>query len=54
LKMVETDKVKQLPQRFNAVNALRFVICGFEKYKPPKPSDSNWRVGMPEGSWKSL
>ena len=54
LKMVETDKVKQLPQRFNAVNALRFVICGFEKYKPPKPTDSNWRAGMLEGSWKSL
>jgi hypothetical protein len=52
--MVETDKVKQLPQRYNAVNALRFVICGFEKYKPSKPSDRNWRAGMLEGSWKSL
>jgi hypothetical protein len=54
LKMVETDKVKQLPQRYNAVNALRFVVCGFEKYKPSKSSDRNWRAGMPEGSWKSL
>lgn len=49
LKMVETDKVKQLSQRFNAVNALRFVVCGFEKYKPSKPSQKDWRDRVPQG-----
>jgi hypothetical protein len=49
LKMVETDKVKRLPETLNAVNALRFVVCGFEKYKPSKPSQKDWRDRVPKG-----
>ncbi|MGA3172885.1 MAG: hypothetical protein ABSE25_00490 [Syntrophorhabdales bacterium] len=38
LRMVQTDAVKELPRRLNAVNALRFVICSFEKNRPNRNS----------------
>jgi len=41
LRTVVAEKVNQLSQTLNAVNALRFVVCGFEKYKPSNTS-SNW------------
>ena len=34
LRMVRADEVKAIPTRLNAVNALRFVVCGFEKDRP--------------------
>ncbi len=36
------EQLKTIPETLNAVNAFRFVICGFEKYRPVL-SDSNWR-----------
>jgi len=53
LKMVVAEKVNQLPQEFNAVNALRFVVCGFEKYKP-NPTPEDWRKKIPRGTWRSI
>jgi hypothetical protein len=37
LRRVANSTVKHLPQTLNAVNALRFVVCGFEKYRPTPP-----------------
>ena len=54
LQDLQKDKVKAIPETLNAVNALRFVVCGFEKDKPPNPNKKNWRKGMKEGSWRSL
>jgi hypothetical protein len=34
LKMVQAETVKDLPQKLNAVNALRFVVCSFERIRP--------------------
>jgi len=48
----EGVSVEELLVCLNAVKALRFVVCGFEKNKPLKPS-KNWR-GADLGSWKSL
>ncbi len=48
LKMMGPEKIKQVPQMFNAVNALRFVLCGFQNDKP-NPSPKNWR-GEDRGS----
>lgn len=53
LRRVENSKVNQVPQMFNAVNALRFVICSFEKYKPTN-TNSNWRSKMRKGTWRSV
>lgn len=36
LRMVQTDAVKELPRKLNAVNALRFVVCSFEKDRPSR------------------
>ena len=52
LKMIGPEKVKQVPQIFHAVNALRFVICGFQHNKS-NPTPKNWRR-EDLGSWKSL
>ena len=51
LRMVVGEKVNQLSETLNAVNALRFVVCGFEKYKP-NPTLDNWRDKIPKGSWR--
>jgi hypothetical protein len=53
LRMVVAEKVNQLPQMFNAANALRFVICGFEKNKP-NPTPNDWRAKAPKGTWRSV
>lgn len=34
LRMVRADMVKELPHKLNAVNAMRFVVCGYEKNRP--------------------
>lgn len=52
LRMTVAEKVNQLPQMFNAVNALRFVVCGFEKYKP-NPTPKDWRKKVPHGTWRT-
>lgn len=52
LRMTVAEKVNQLPQMFNAVNALRFVVCGFEKYKP-NPTLKDWRKKVPHGTWRT-
>ena len=52
LGMVTTDIVNQLPQRLPAVNALRFVISGFQKDRP-NPSAKDWRAKIKHGTWKS-
>jgi len=53
LRMVVAEKVNQLPQTLNAVNAFRFVVCGFEKYKP-NMTPEDWRRKIPRGTWKSM
>lgn len=53
LRRVESSKVNQVPQVFNAVNALRFVVCGFQKNKP-NPTSKNWRSRIKRGSWRSV
>jgi hypothetical protein len=52
LRMVESEKAKQVPQTLNAVNALRFVVSGFEKYRPTN-FDSNWRSRVRQGTWRT-
>jgi hypothetical protein len=52
LKKVMEEKVNQLPQTLNAVNALRFVVCGFQKDKP-NLATKDWRAKLPRGSWRS-
>jgi hypothetical protein len=49
LEMVTADIVNQLPQRLPAVNALRFVACGFQKDRP-NPGAKNWRAKLPKGA----
>ena len=53
LRMMVAERVNQLPQMFNAVNALRFVVCGFEKYKP-NPTPKDWRKNAPKGTWRTV
>jgi hypothetical protein len=53
LRMIETDKVDLIPQMFNAVNALRFVVYSFEKDKPIL-IDKDWRKKMPRTTWRSV
>lgn len=53
LSLVEADKVKEIPQNLNSVNAFRFVVCGFEKYRPGNGS-SNWRSKIKQGTWRSV
>lgn len=50
LEMVTTDIVNQLPQRLNAVNALRFVVSSFE-LSPPVPSQDWRKKAGRKGSW---
>lgn len=49
LQTLQADKVKTLPEMFNAINALRFVVCGFEKDKPPRPTQKIKH----KGTWQS-
>lgn len=51
LKMLVDQKLNQVPQMFNAVNALSFVICSFEKYKPSL-TEKDWRKRQ-RGTWRS-
>jgi hypothetical protein len=53
LRMTEGEKIDRLPQTLNAVNALRFVVCGFNEYKPSLTS-KNWRDKMRKGTWRSV
>ena len=53
LRLVEADKVKEIPKNLNAVNGLRFVVCGFEKYRPGSCS-SSWRSKVRQGTWRSV
>jgi hypothetical protein len=50
---VTNSNVKQIAETFNAVNALRYVVCGFEKYRPTN-TNSNWRSKMRKGTWRSV
>ena len=50
LQTLQADQVKTVPETMNAVNALRFLVCGFEKYKPVN-TDQNWRKKMPHRTW---
>ncbi len=52
LMQVANSNVKQLPQTLNAVNTLRFVVCGFEKYRPTN-SHSDWRSKIRQGTWRT-
>jgi hypothetical protein len=54
LKNVLREKADQVPQMFNAVNALRFVVCGFDQDNPAKRWDPNWRDKMPKGTWRTV
>jgi hypothetical protein len=38
LQTLRAENVKAIPETLNAVNALPFIIYGFEKYRPQKPS----------------
>jgi hypothetical protein len=49
LQELRADNVKAIPETLNAVNALRFVVCSFEKDKPPKPSQKDWRDRVNKG-----
>lgn len=53
LKNVVGEKVNQVPQMFNAVNALRFVVCGFNEYKSNLDT-RYWRKKVKRGSWRSV
>jgi hypothetical protein len=46
------EDTKDFPKRLNAVNALRFVLCSFWKYRPA-PTDKNWRKKIPKVTWRS-
>jgi hypothetical protein len=34
LRMIEAEKIAQVPLTYNAVNGLRFAVCGFEQHRP--------------------
>lgn len=34
LRMIEAEKIAQVPLTYNAVNGLRFALCGFEQDRP--------------------
>jgi hypothetical protein len=51
LRTLQASTVKTIPGMLNAVNALRFLVCGFEKDKPINDS-SNWRKHVRKGSWR--
>jgi len=53
LRTLEPSGVKNMATTLNAVNALRFAVCGFQMNKPSKPTSKNWR-GADRGSWVSL
>ena len=53
LRMVVAEKVDELSQTLNAVNAFRFVVCSFEKYKP-NLTPEDWRRKIPRGTWRSM
>ncbi|MGD0662167.1 MAG: hypothetical protein ABSD38_29270 [Syntrophorhabdales bacterium] len=50
LQTLQAEELMALPETLNAVNALRFVVYGFEEYKPPKPGRENWRSRVKTGS----
>jgi len=50
--MTEGEKIDQQPQTLNAVNALRFVVWGFNEYKP-NPDMGDWRKKLKRGTWRS-
>lgn len=52
LRSLKPEDAKDLPERLNAVNALRFVVCGFEKYKPTL-TVKDWRSKIKRGTWRS-
>jgi hypothetical protein len=47
--MAQTTDLNQLPKEFNAVNALRLGVCGFNAFPPPNSRDRNWRDRVPKG-----
>lgn len=49
---LKPEDAKDLAERLNAINALRFVVCGFEKDKPNLAA-KDWRKKLPRGSWRS-
>jgi hypothetical protein len=53
LKGLKPEDAKDLVERLNAVNALRFVVCGFEKHKP-NLVEKDWRAKIPKGTWRSV
>jgi len=52
LKNVVGEKVNQIPQTFNAINALSFVVGGFNEYKPNLDT-IDWRKKVKRGTWRT-
>lgn len=50
LQTLQALQVKDVPETLSAVNALRFMVCGFEKYRSFPTGD--WRKTEKHGSWR--
>jgi hypothetical protein len=46
------EDAKDFPKRLNAVNALRFVLSSFWKYRPTL-THKDWRKKLARGTWRS-
>jgi hypothetical protein len=53
LKGLKPEDAKDVAERLNAVNAGRFVVCGFERDRPNLRS-KDWRKRVKRGSWRSV
>ncbi len=52
LRSLNPEDTKDFQKRLNAVNALRFVLCSFWKYRPTLTSN-DWRKKVRKGSWRA-